>query len=153
MKKYIILFIVLIVCIFITLVNYTIYSNIIPSLKGSTKNYIKISRVGGRGVFAGQNYNKGDIIEIAEFIKDKTDLYNDTIIKDYLFKFNDDYSILCLGNGSLYSHSDYPNCKYKIHNEKMYFISTKYIKKGEEIFISYGDEWWDYRKNRLKKIK
>ncbi len=152
MKQYIILFIIfLIACIFITLVNYTIYCNIIPSLKGSSKNYIGVSHVGGRGVFAGQKYNKGDIIEIAFYIKDKTESYNDSVIKDYLFKFDEDYSVLCLGNASLYSHSDNPNCKYEIHDEKMYFICIKSIEKDEEIFISYGDDWWENRKDRIDK--
>jgi hypothetical protein len=153
MKIYIVIFIViLIACVFITLVNYTIYCNVIPSLKSSSKNYISTSRVGGRGVFAGQKYNKGDIIEIAYFIKDTTDLYNNTIIRDYLFQFDDTNSLLCLGNGSLYSHSDIPNCTYELRNDMMYFICINPIEKDEEIFISYGDEWWNDRQNRINKL-
>ena len=153
MKQNYILFIIIIIiaCIFVTLVNYIIFSNIIPSLKGSSKNYIDISRIKGRGVFAGHSYNKGDIIEIAHYIKDKTLTYNYNIMKDYLFKYDEDYSLICLGNGSLYSHSDVPNCIYKILDNKMYFICIKSIKKDEEIFISYGDEWWENRKDRINK--
>ena len=51
-------------------VNYTIYINIVPSIKGHSKNYIGNSCVGGRGVFAGKSYKPKEIIEIAYGVKD-----------------------------------------------------------------------------------
>ena len=45
----------------------------------------------------------------------------------------------CLGNGSLYNHSIVnQNCSYFRKKNKMYFYSTKDIKKGDEILIDYG---------------
>jgi SET domain-containing protein len=139
--------------VFVTMINYTIYINILPNLKSHSLNYIGISCVGGRGVFAGKSYKKDEIIEIAYCIKDKPDFYKNSILIDYLFRYDDTYSLLCLGNGSLYSHSDNPNCTYEIKDDKIYFTCIKPIKKDEEIFISYGDIWWKDRENKIKKIE
>ena len=93
-----------------------------------------------------------EIIEIAPCISDKTYVYINTIMKDYLFRLNDKYSCICFGYGSFYSHNNNPNCTYKINNDKIYFTCIKPIEKDEEICISYGDDWWNNRKNRIKKI-
>jgi hypothetical protein len=83
---------------------------LIPSIKGHSKNYIGNSCVGGRGVFAGKSYKPKEIIEIAYCVKDNPDYYKNTMLKDYLFRYDDTYSLLCLGNGSLYSHSGGKMC-------------------------------------------
>ena len=149
---FMIIIIIIIAFVFITMINYIIYINIIPSIKGHSKNYIGNSCVGGRGVFAGKSYKPKEIIEIAYCVKDNPDYYKNTMLKDYLFRYDDTYSLLCLGNGSLYAHSDNPNCTYEIKDDKIYFTCTKPIKKDEEIFISYGDDWWKDRENRINKI-
>ena len=75
--------------------------------KLNIKNYIGQSRVGGRGVFAGKNYKYGEIIEIAYCIKDDPNNYSKAILRDYLFRIDNNNSLICLGYGSFYSHNDY----------------------------------------------
>jgi len=57
--------------------------------------------------------------------------------------------VVALGYGSLYNHSNTPNANWTndVENKTFIFFSTKPIKKGEEIFIYYGDEnyWSDGR--------
>lgn len=149
---FMIIIIIIIALVFITIINYMIYINIIPNIKGNSKNYIGTSCVGGRGVFAGKSYKPQEIIEIAYYIKDNPSFYKDTVLKDYLFRYDETYSLLCFGNGSLYAHSDNPNCIYEIKDDKIYFICTKSIEKDEEIFISYGDDWWKDKQYRINKI-
>lgn len=39
------------------------------------------------------------------------------------------------------NHSCEPNCKYQIKNKKVWIVSIRPIKKGEEISYNYGFEW------------
>ena len=119
--------------------------------KLNIKNYIGQSRVGGRGVFAGKNYKYGEIIEIAYCIKDDPNNYSKAILRDYLFRIDNNNSLICLGYGSFYSHNDNPNCRYIVNNDTIVFVCKQSIKKDDEIFISYGNNWWKSRKDRLIK--
>lgn len=60
---------------------------------------------------------------------------------------------LFLGYGSIYNHSDDPNADYIINIKKR--ITTiraeRTIQKGEEIFLSYGDDWFSSRGRKYKK--
>ena len=72
---------------------------------------------------------------------------------DYAFEWPRSESwtnfVVALGYGSLYNHSNTPNANWTndVENKTFIFFSTKPIKKGEEIFIYYGDEnyWSDGR--------
>lgn len=98
--------------------------------------------VSGRGVFAGEDIKKGEVIEVApilvleftEFIDSKWNL-----LFEYYF-WMDHYVVLALGYGSLYNHSKDPNCKYKINRAKksIQFTALKNIKKDSEIYFDYS---------------
>ena len=34
------------------------------------------------------------------------------------------------------------NCRMEVINNKVHYLSTKYINKGDEIFMDYGPEYW-----------
>ncbi|MBN1168679.1 SET domain-containing protein-lysine N-methyltransferase [Candidatus Woesebacteria bacterium] len=113
------------------------------------KIYIKTSDIksAGRGVFAREKINKGEIIEICPFIKiDKNDpenLFGGELVT-YFFYFgkNREEIALLLGFGSLYNHSYSPNCKYEIKPKErvVRFTATRNIKINEEITFNYkGD--------------
>jgi hypothetical protein len=53
---------------------------------------------------------------------------------------------LMLGYGSLYNHSDDPNAQYVVEADDAYsFMALRDIAAGEQITISYGEEWWASR--------
>ena len=53
---------------------------------------------------------------------------------------------LLLGYGSLYNHSDEPNAEYVVEAGDAYsFVATREIAAGEQITITYGEEWWTSR--------
>jgi hypothetical protein len=109
------------------------------------------STVGERGVFAIADYYIEDDIEICPTIKTKTEFINDRI-NDYTFAFDEQYSLVAFGYCSMYNHSDEPNAKWIIMNEnQMKIKAIKNIKKGDEIFVSYGNDYWTQRNNLLKK--
>ena len=97
----------------------------------------------GRGVFAIENIKKGELIEICPILifssKDAI-LLGKTKLQYYVYDWDEDKSILVLGFGSLYNHSQLCNSKYEIQeeDENIYFSAIKNIKKGEEITINYG---------------
>ena len=63
---------------------------------------------------------------------------------DYVFHGEDESNyLIVLGFGMLYNHSDSPNLTYYLGGgESVVFQATCPIDQGEELTISYGNEWW-----------
>ncbi len=119
------------------------------------KNYfsklkLKKSPIAGLGVFARSNFKAGEIIEIAPLIKvQRKDIGG--LIDDYIFNVPDEgMTGIGLGWASLYNHSDDNNAYWRIDGDYIIIICYKDIKKGEEIFVNYGENYWTSR-NYLKK--
>lgn len=146
--KYVIFFLIFLLIILIIKLFKSKLQNVecvIPSIE--IKNSEKI---GSRGVFATKDYKKNDIIEICPTISEETSKFNG-ILKDYIFKYDDKYSLLAFGFCSMYNHSDNYNALWTVLSKnqiKMY--ATKDIKKGEEILTSYGDGYWQTRSDIKK---
>jgi hypothetical protein len=107
----------------------------------------------GRGVFANKDFKKGDVVEYAPFVViNKNDCTGR--IKDYTFKhYHDDTkSLMVLGYGMLYNHDDDHNIGYSFdeYNSVLIFKARRDIKKDEELFDSYGKEWWSERNLKTK---
>lgn len=111
--------------------------------------YISKSPLDGAdwGVFAESFIPKGTTIEIARTLKIKNKyLFQDgNPLNDYVFRLDEKNSILALGFGSLFNHSNNPHVTYKVTDGKVYYITEMDIYPGDEIFISYGDSWWKNR--------
>lgn len=96
----------------------------------------------GRGVFAAENIKKGEVIEMAPILVLEFSDFVDTkwnLLFEYYF-WLDDFVVLALGYGSMYNHSENPNCEYKIdkENETITFAALKDIQKDEEILFNYS---------------
>ena len=103
----------------------------------------------GRGIFAGRNFRKNQIVEIAPYIGDTSSGFQDYIFLSHLPQYE---SVLALGYGSIYNHSNDPNVKYtllssndKIENAYFVYYANRDIPKGGEMLISYGRGWWRSR--------
>ncbi len=113
------------------------------------KIYVKKSPKQGYGVFAGKKLRKGELIEECYFILSRgstkafENFYFDAKGKNALF----------LGYGSIYNHSDDANADYVISMKKRVATirADRTIQKGEEIFVSYGDDWFKSRGRKYKK--
>lgn len=103
----------------------------------------------GNGVFTSKAFKKGDVVEIAPIIRDSNDNWgSNNKIANYTTTSDDNNSSLTLGYGSLYNHSNKNNIDYYLgDNDTFIFIANKGIKKNSELFISYGDDWWNSRTN------
>jgi len=108
--------------------------------------YVGTSKItkAGRGVFAGRNIKKGEIIErcpIIEIPRNDAALLNKSIFVTYFFYFGKDKErmAIALGFGSIYNHSYSPNAKFKIIQKEglIEFVAIKNIKKDDEITFNY----------------
>lgn len=112
--------------------------------KSNNTNYVAISAIHGRGVFALKNIKIGTIIEEAPIIKMR--LQEMTVRKQMLLNYyafmideQNEYTGIALGYGSLYNHSDNCNATYYFDKEKelMIFEAIQPISKNQEITINY----------------
>ena len=116
-------------------------------VKSSNKIYISQSKIAnaGRGVFAGVNIKKGEIIEscpVIEILKRDSENINLSMLVTYIYYLgkNKERMIVALGFGSIYNHTFQPNAKYKEkYKEKVIdFIALNKIKKIDEITVNYS---------------
>jgi uncharacterized protein len=101
----------------------------------------------GRGVFATRHFDTGEAVEHCPTLE----LPADEVVgqlNDYVFGSNngEDEVILLLGYGMLYNHSSEPNCEYVQEEPRVIkFITLRPVEPGEELYIDYGEEWWETR--------
>jgi len=111
----------------------------------------------GFGVFTEAFIPSGTVIEECHWIKYRRDDVSSPIINDYVYEVAEEpadngkkisYNALVLGFGSIYNHSFDNNAQYLYDEAKNVFVyqSVRDIEPGEQIFISYGNKWWDTRK-------
>jgi len=99
------------------------------------------------GVFANDFIPKGTVIEIARALKLKNNhlFQKGNVLNDYVFRLNDSESMIAFGFGSLFNHSDKPSIDYTVEKDRVIYSTIQDIKDGDEIFISYGKDWWKNR--------
>jgi uncharacterized protein len=126
--------------------------------EGNEYNFLSDNFIGksnipdsGYGVFANKDYKKDDIVEINRFLEFSD---NRTGLEDYVFKSHLDNTknIIVLGNGSIFNHHDNNNVNYYFMDGKGFFMykANKDIKKGEEMYINYGSNWFQNRQKNDK---
>ncbi len=128
----------------------------------SPKLEISNSPVHGIGVFAKEQINQNEIIEVSRLLKLGWRLHyqHDNILRDYCWTPNcscQECTIhgpsmyLGLGFASIYNHSDQPNTKtnFDYKNNTLIISANKDINAGEELFVSYGNNYWKSRSKNL----
>jgi uncharacterized protein len=101
----------------------------------------------GRGVIAVSEIAAGETIEVCPILE-LAEGDASGLLDDYTVALDDGSSgtALLLGYGSLYNHSDEPNAEYVVLADDAYsFVALRDIEAGEQITISYGEEWWRTR--------
>ena len=110
---------------------------------------VKPSKIHGMGVFATTDIKKGQIVEECCVLRIPWKCIEDSVLLHYVFNGNDDENVsLVLGDGSIYNHSSKPNVEpvwYQEEESYVCYCALRNIKKGEELFIDYGEEYWNYR--------
>lgn len=102
----------------------------------------------GLGVFAGRDFKKDETIEICPYLKIFKGHMNDECeVGDYTFEFDDESEVLIQGYGSMYNHHKENNVDYFYDegDDMFEFVALRDIKKGEELTVNYGDDYWNAR--------
>lgn len=107
----------------------------------------------GNGVFANKDFSKEEVLEVSPILAIPMNDVHGNILKDYVFNYGDGLYGVALGYGAVYNHQDIPNVSYSYSDNKKFMVykANRDIKKGEELFVSYGQNWWMSRDINLKK--
>ena len=103
------------------------------------------SAVSGYGVYAQQPIALGEVIEEAPILLVP---YDTKVLGDYQFSWDADHNALALGFASLYNHDpEDPNAEYITDKLRQVMVirALKPIKAGEEVFVNYGQTWFEDR--------
>jgi uncharacterized protein len=99
-----------------------------------------------KGVFAQENHAAGDIIEVCPLVLEsrERDL---GALEARAFPVDSVQKGVAFGTCSMYNHAQNPNIALTVDKtgETMTIYALRDINVGEELFISYGDEWWAAR--------
>jgi hypothetical protein len=114
---------------------------------------IGIGKAGdGFGVYAIDDILDDEVIEECPVIEMSRDDIRSSVLMDYVFKISSDIYVLALGGGSIYNHRNQPNARWEYDAEKgiIKIASTRPIQMGEEIYISFGREYFKTRETNMK---
>jgi SET domain-containing protein len=106
----------------------------------------------GFGVYAIDDIKDNETIEECPVIEMTRDEFNSKVLMDYMFKISQDRYVLALGSGCIYNHRNEPNARWEYVAEQriLKIVSTRPIEMGEEIYISYGREYFKTREQNMK---
>lgn len=124
------------------------------------KIYVDKSPVHGWGVFAKEDIEQGEVFEECPILTlpiEKGEV--SSLLIDYRFNWPQGHlweeQVFPLGFGALYNHSENANAFWvsNLENRTFQFISHREIKKGEEIFVWYGDvNYWNDGRTHTKVV-
>ena len=110
---------------------------------------IGASTVSGRGAFALQKISEGDIIERCPALEVNEQDVGGQLLNYVFYGSTESTRLVVMGNGMLFNHSSTPNVAYYREQSALGVVLVLYalrnISKGEELFYSYGDDWWTTR--------
>ncbi|MBV5328379.1 MAG: SET domain-containing protein-lysine N-methyltransferase [Chlorobium sp.] len=110
---------------------------------------IDASTISGRGAFAMKDIFEGETVERCPALEvSDHDVAGELL--NYVFYGSDETKrLVAMGNGMLFNHASDPNVAYYRQDgplgAELVIYALKNIRKGEEMFYNYGDDWWKTR--------
>lgn len=124
-----------------------------------TKIRLGYSDIQGRGVFATGDIKEGELIERCPMVPLawRMNYHKDPVIWQYCFtqscpceecKKHGGHFLMVLGYGQIYNHQNQNNAeiRFNLKDSVADIICKIPIKAGDEIFVSYGDKYFQNRK-------
>jgi SET domain-containing protein len=110
---------------------------------------IRASTVSGRGAFALKKISEGDIIERCPALEVTDRDVGGELLNYVFYGSTESARLVVMGNGMLFNHSSTPNVAYYREQSalgvELVLYALRNISKGEELFYTYGDDWWATR--------
>ncbi len=107
------------------------------------------STVSGRGAFALKKISEGDIIERCPALEVTDQDIGGELLNYVFYGSTENARLVVMGNGMLFNHSSTPNVAYYREQGtlgvELVLYALRNINKGEELFYTYGDDWWATR--------
>lgn len=107
------------------------------------------SKYKGRGVFANKDMRTGDVIEVCPVLLElKENIPGNNVMTDYVFSTTVPGEVaFSMGYCGIFNHDDRPNAAWAVDRIKrtVKITATRPIRKGEELFVSYGEKYWNTR--------
>ena len=118
----------------------------------------------GYGVFTDEAIPEGGILEECHYLKAPYKSLHNSIVSDYVFNLEwgaheedqgPEWVALVMGFGMIYNHSQEPNVAYYRGYQKgdpkdvFTFYATRDIEAGEQLCITYGENWWKTRGQQM----
>lgn len=117
------------------------------------------SKIDNRGVFATEDIEPGEVVERAPLfiLAHRMNYHKDPVIWSFMFtntcpcdecKKHGGHFLMVAGYCQLYNHLDNNNANisFDLKNQMAEIKALKGIKKGEEIYINYGPQYFNNRK-------
>lgn len=104
--------------------------------------FVDVSKIpnAGRGVFANQDFAKGDVVEFSPVLMvNETEKTLPIDLKNMVYRFSPTHCFVACGCASFYSHANPASCHYVINDltQTITVVAARCIEKGEELTISY----------------
>lgn len=110
---------------------------------------IGASTVSGRGAFALKKISEGDIIERCPALEVTDQDVGGELLNYVFYGSTESARLVVMGNGMLFNHSSTPNVAYYREQGalgvELVLYALRNINEGEELFYTYGDDWWSTR--------
>lgn len=129
-----------------------------PVFDFPTKIRLGYSNVHFRGIFATEDIEKDEIIERCPVavLAWRTNYQKDPVVWEYMYtnscpceecKRHGAHFVMVMGYGQIYNHQDNNNASMNINIKQKLadVVAKRKISKGEEIFVSYGQTYFQGR--------
>lgn len=129
-----------------------------PDFKFERKIVLDYSDIHGRGIFATDDIEEGELVERCPMIilAHRMNYHKDPVIWNYMFtntcpceecKRHGGHFLMVMGYAQLYNHQDDNNASIRFFLKEQYaeITATRKISKDEEIFINYGPKYFQNR--------
>jgi hypothetical protein len=106
---------------------------------------IRKSPVHGRGMFSTRKLGRGTVLDRGYTVAlDEVPGEQSEVVDRYAFDYDGKRRCIILGMASLCNHKLDANAEIEIDENRGTYrlISLREIKRGEEIFIDYGEDYW-----------
>ena len=113
---------------------------------------IDASKVAGRGAFAQKAIREGDIVERCPALEVTDKDIGGELLNYVFYGSAENRRLIAMGYGMMFNHSSTPNVAYYREDgpigAELIIYALRDIRKGEELYYNYGDDWWTTRGER-----
>jgi hypothetical protein len=115
-----------------------------------SNNKVRLGKscLGDRGAFATCDISAGEVVEVCPLVIEKrSNVPYRSAMDDYVFAIDKSNVAISFGYCSFFNHNNNNNVTWRLNpdTKRMTMFAVRDIKKDEEMFVSYGENYWKSR--------